>query len=298
MDDLISASLRRLRAFLVVCDTLHIGRAATQLGIAQPALSQQIRGLETALGVQLFHRRKRGIDLTAAGIAYRDEAMKLIASHAAAAEIARRTARGEIGALSIGYVASAMFDGEFPRLLGALREKHPDIAISLREGGIGDIGRAVSAGEIDIALLRAPLLLPPGCIFRVAVRDRLVVALSDRHRYAARTSLSLGDLADEPMIGFNDTSELGIERVIGDLAGDAGIMPRIEWHVSTMTSLLGLAAAGLGYGIVPEGVSRISLPGVCFRPLDQPVWAELWYVWRKENLSPALKSLAALMPQR
>lgn len=290
MDLLVATSLRRLRAFLVVCDTLHMGRAALRLGVAQPALSQQIRSLEDALGVALFHRRKRGIDLTDAGAAYRDEATRLLSLHQAAADIARRAARGELGSLSIGYVTSAMFDRGFRDLLGKFRQAFPDVALALMEGDIESVGNGLSAGDLDIVLTRAPVPLPPGRAHRVAARETLVVALPEKHRCAGDRSVSLTDLTDEPMIGFNDGAGIGIERVIGDLLKGASPSFRVEWRVSAVTSLLGLVSAGLGYGIVPDGLSRLTIPGVCFRPLREEAQAELWYVWRQSHVSTTLGS--------
>lgn len=296
MDQLVSMSLRRLRAFLVVCDTLHIGRAAQHMGIAQPALSQQIRSLEAALGVPLFHRRKRGIDLTEAGAAYREEATRLLAAHKGAAEIARRTARGELGSLSIGYVTSAMFGSHLPALLGRMHAGYPDVRVSLVEGGIADIMAALKAGEIDVAFVRAPLQVPAGHASRVVVVERLMAAIPAGHRHAAKRSLTLAELAEEPMIGFNDAADVGIGRIIADLAARSGVSFRADWRVSAATSLLGLAAAGLGWGFVPDSLAGLPVPGVAFREIEGGIEAPLWVIWRGDPRPPtALRNLLALL---
>ncbi len=296
MDELVTASLRRLRAFLAVCETLHLGRAAEHLGIAQPALSQQIRGLEEGLGVRLFNRRKRGIDLTAAGEAYRIETLKLLRLHAEAADEARRVARGEMGRLAVGYVASAMFEERFPDTLRALHQELPDLRIALREDGISELLRALTGGEFDVVLVRAPVSLPTECRHLPAARQRLVAVLPECHPLSRRASLSVAELAGEPMVGFNDPDDRGIMRVATDLAAAAGRTLDVRWRVSGVTGVLGLAAAGQGFGIVAESSACVALPGVCYRPLsDAGAAAELWYVWRPDRLTPALDHLLAMV---
>lgn len=295
MDELLSLSLRRLRAFLVVAETLHLGRAAERLGIAQPALSQQIRGLEEGLGIRLFHRRKRRIDLTEAGVAYQAEARNLIEIHGASARKVRRIARGELGSLAIGYVPSAMFDDRFPALLRTMTERWPDASLELREGGIADITRAVDVGDIDIALVRAPVPQLADCAYQVASRQRLVAALPADHELARRPSLRVADLKGQSIIGLNDPADLGIMRVVGDIASAAGIELRIGWRVSAMTSVLGLVAGGMGCGIVPEGLMLVQRPGLCFRLLaDEQATAEMWYVWRQDRRSALLDQFLRL----
>src|SRR6202041_2218567 len=101
--------LRHLRYFIAVAEEGHITRAAERLGMQQPPLSQQIRALETELGVQLLRRKPRGVELTAAGRARLDDARPILAhiDHAFAAP--RRTARGEQGRIAVGFTSSAPF---------------------------------------------------------------------------------------------------------------------------------------------------------------------------------------------
>src|SRR5262249_61278404 len=120
--------LRRLRYFIAVGETLHFGRAAERLGIAQPPLSQQIRRLEEELGVRLLQRTSRHVDLTDAGRLFLVEARRTLAQADRAARIARRTGRGKSGRLAIGYMASAELS-VFPKILPAFRKRHPGVQI-------------------------------------------------------------------------------------------------------------------------------------------------------------------------
>ncbi|MBN3808108.1 LysR substrate-binding domain-containing protein [Paraburkholderia sp. Ac-20347] len=297
MDSLLtSASLRRLQVFLAVCETLHMARAAEQLGVAQPALSQQIKGLEEALGVRLFHRRKRGIDLTAAGEAFRAEAQKLLALHGHAIDAVRRTARGELGTLAIGYVASAMFERSFPAQLRAMRETHPNVELELRDENLRTLFAALEAGELDVALVRAPVAAEAPLRHRVHSSQELVVILPKWHALAALEKIPLAKLATEPMVGFPDPDDVGTMRVVTDLAAKAGVKLQPKWKVSDVGSIIGLVAAGLGFGIVPLEIARLAGAEIVARPLaGRGARAELWLVWHEARETPALSRFLAIV---
>jgi DNA-binding transcriptional LysR family regulator len=109
MLEILTMELRHLRYFLAVAEELHFGRAAERLGIAQPPLSQQIKRLESELGVKLFARTKRYVALTAAGSALREMAIRVIAQAEDAIQAAKRAHRGDTGCLNIGFVGSAAY---------------------------------------------------------------------------------------------------------------------------------------------------------------------------------------------
>lgn len=292
-----TTSLRRLAYFLDVCETLHIGKSAERLGIAQPALSQQIKKLETELAVQLFLRRKRGIELTVAGAAYRLEVQRLLAMHAQASEVAQRTARGELGSIHLGYVGSAMFEPEFPSLLKRLRSQYPGVRLALHEQRIEDQLAALQRGELDIAVVRAPgVELGPRQQKRVGSRRPLIVALPNDNPLLAQAAVSIADLAAEPMISFDDPSSLAILQIAHTLAQRAGVQLNVAWRVPEVASILGLVAAGMGYGIVPASIASLAMPTVSFRPLtDEGAYAELWYVWNEDRITPAIQRFLDLL---
>ncbi|MBU9366027.1 LysR family transcriptional regulator [Burkholderia multivorans] len=296
---LTSASLRRLQVFLAGCETLHMARAAEQLGVAQPALSQQIKGLEDALGVRLFNRRKRGIDLTTAGESFRAEAQKLLALHGQAIDIVRRTARGEMGRLAIGYVPSAMFERSFPLQLRAMREQHPNVELILRDGTLVELSRALLAGEIDVALVRAPVPKDLPLRHRVHSTQELTVILPAGHALAALDKIPLARLVAEPMIGFPDPDNVGIMHVVANLAAKAGATLEQKWRVADVGSILGLVAAGVGFGIVPRNFAQLAGPEIVARPLaGRTPRAELWLVWHEEKETPALKRFLAMAARK
>ena len=149
--------LRHLRYFVAVAEERHFGRAAARLHMAQPPLSQQIRQLETELGLQLLRRTTRRVELTAAGEAYLVRARQIIAAVSSAAGEAQRVAAGLQGRLVIGCVGSATYS-LLPQLVRTLRDELPDVEVSVQGEMLApDQVGALLAGRIDLGLLRPPV---------------------------------------------------------------------------------------------------------------------------------------------
>ena len=149
--------LRHLRYFVAVAEELHFHRAATRLHISQPPLSQQIRALERELGVTLLERNRRRVTLTAAGIAFLDDARAILASVERASERALGISRGSLGTLSLGFVGSAMFSPVLPIILREFRGGHPEVELVLRELPTMAQLVALVSGEIDVGVIRGPV---------------------------------------------------------------------------------------------------------------------------------------------
>ena len=140
--------LRHLRYFSAVADELHFGRAAEKLNIAQPPLSQQIKKLETELGVMLFHRTKRRVSLTEAGTVFRTRARVILDAARNAADEAGRIGRGEVGRLSVGFMSTATLN-RLPLVLRAFKERYPDAEIDLVQV-TGWRDRGIRQGDFQI----------------------------------------------------------------------------------------------------------------------------------------------------
>src|SRR5450830_2041185 len=125
--------LRHFRCVLVVANSLHFARAATELGISPPALSKQVQEAEALLGTRLFQRSKRSVALTAAGELFVLEARRALVQLEQAQDVARRAGRGQLGRLEIGSIASAAYSGVLQSQFARFRASHPGIHISARE---------------------------------------------------------------------------------------------------------------------------------------------------------------------
>jgi DNA-binding transcriptional LysR family regulator len=259
--------LRHLRYFRAVAEELHFGRAAERLHIAQPPLSQQIRQLERELGVSLFTRSTRRVDLTAAGAAYLTRAVAVLDAVDDAGQQARRIADGLEGHLVIGCVGSATYS-LLPRLVRALRDELPHLEIGIRGEMLAPTQLdALRAGDVDLALLRPPV---DDAAIRVEVlrRDRLIAALPAEHPLAEGDRLHVGDLRGEDFIAHAGQGRSVMGGLLAAICADAGFAPRIRHEVSETSTLVTLVAAGLGVAVVPAPTADLDLAGVTYRPLE------------------------------
>jgi DNA-binding transcriptional LysR family regulator len=273
--------LRHLRYFVAVAEELHFARAAARLHIAQPPLSQQIKSLETELGVQLFDRSQRRVRLTAAGAAFLIEARRTLASAERAADAARRAARGEIGRLAIGYVASVAYE-LLPAIVRAYRRRAPDVTLALEEMSSAEQSRALAAGSLDLGFVRRPPAIEPGLIGTVVRREPIVLALPRGHALATLRVIRLGDLRQEAFVVFPARPRPSWADVAIDLCRRAGFEPAVAQEAIEMTSALSLVAAGIGVTLVPSSVRAVRRPGVVFRPITPAPMSELVLVRRDE----------------
>src|SRR5262252_716908 len=148
--------VREMRYFMAVAVRLHFGRAAEALHISQPPLSRAIRALEEQLGVTLFARSRRRVELTAEGAHFLGEARRILESVERAAAGVRALAAGEKGRLRIGFVSLADY-GVLPGLLKAYKTAQPGVALALREMLSPQQAAALGAGELDFGLLLPPV---------------------------------------------------------------------------------------------------------------------------------------------
>ena len=261
--------LRHLRYFVGVASELHFGRAAAQLGISQPPLSQQIRMLEAELGVQLFERSSRRVRLTVAGRLFLGEAKATLERADHAINVTRRAASGELGELNIGLSASAIFLPVFAEAITAFRTRYPDVHLDLSERSFAAQREGVAAGTLDIAMIRSGrrLALPAGVTAIPLATDRMYVAMREGHRLAATSdSIDVAELADEPMVHYPYDRE-GFQEDLHRLFGSVGLRPRQVLETHEMSTLLGLVSAGLGITVLPGSLRRLHIDNLHYREI-------------------------------
>lgn len=290
--------LRHLRYFRAVAEELHFGRAAERLLIAQPPLSQQIRQLERELGVTLLTRSTRNVELTPAGREFLGRTVEILAAVDDAVEQARRIADGAEGRLVIGCVGSATYS-LLPRLVRALRKTLPNVDLSVRGEMLAPAQlTALHAGEIDIGLLRPPVV-DPDIAVEVIRTDHLLVALPADHRLSVRDTLEPADLRDEDFISHAGRGRSRMGSVLTALCADAGFTPRIRHEVSETSTLVTLVAAGLGVAVVPEPTAELDIAGVHYRRLlstsTDLVSIDLLVGYLSSNLSPVIGNVLQVL---
>jgi len=255
-----SLILRRIEYFVAVAEELHFGRAAERLHIAQPPLSQQIRKLEADLGLKLFERTTRSVELTEEGRTLYPEALRLLRSAASLRRTVEQVKVGQRGLLRIGFVDSAAYE-LVPRFLHDYRELWPDVELELRHMSSDEQLDALVAGDLDLGVGRAhgdPTLIRT----HVLAEEPLVLAVHSSHRLASAERVKLGDLASERMIGFDRTRSGSLHEELTAMVGRHGVRYSPAVEATEYTTILGLVAAGEGVAIVPSGVRTFRPPGL------------------------------------
>lgn len=276
--------IRHLRYFLAVADSGHMTRAAERLGIQQPPLSQQIKALEKALGVRLFHRHPKGMALSDAGRQFEAEARRLLDDLAAMEQRMQLVAQGERGLLQVGFTSSAAAHAFTPAALRACRRAWPEIELSIREDHAAGITEAVRSGRLHCGLIRVPVSQPDGLSFEVLLREPVLVAVPVDHELARRTpgTLALADLHKEGFILVRQPGAPGLYANLLALCEAQGFRPRIAAEVERMVTSLNLVAAGAGIAVVPASMSGLHPHAVTYLPLldGTPLDAPLTLVHR------------------
>jgi DNA-binding transcriptional LysR family regulator len=284
--------LRSLRYFIIAAEELHVGRAAERLGIAQPALSQQIKSLEARLQVELFERAHRKIELTAPGRLFLREARKLVADADRAIRMVRAGARGMAGELHIGYVGSVIYEPRITCFLRGFLSANPDVQLMMHEGPPQEQMDAIANGTFDVALVRGPVEpVPVGMETRLFSRTRLVVALPTDHALARKSVISSEDLRDERFISLLDPTGIGLAYSLDLFCARAAFTPRIGLQAGGVLSAIGLVGAGFGVTLVPQFSAPAVFPHVVFRDLQDPdAWTEIILVTKLGLSSELAKS--------
>jgi DNA-binding transcriptional LysR family regulator len=283
--------LRHMRYFLAVAEELHFSRAAAKVRIAQPALSQQIRRLEAQIGVELFHRTKRRVELSAAGQALVPFARQALGDVAAGVEAARRAARGEIGSLTVGFIESAA-SAIIPGAVREFRAGHPEVGLTLRELGVDAQVERLRSGALDVGIVRAPVDADELRLQRV-LDEGLVVVAPVGHPLGARRRVHPRSLADEPLVLLAREIVPGLYDQLIALHEEHGIAPSIAQEATSIQAVLGLVAAGLGISLLPASVRSLDRAGVVFVTLAPSPRTSMLVAWRREDRSPLTRAFLA-----
>ncbi|MGV9711893.1 LysR family transcriptional regulator [Gordonia sp. NPDC003424] len=282
---------RVLRYFLVLAEELHFRRAAERLYITSPALSQQIRHLESTLGTELLHRTSRSVELTDKGIELIPLARAMVA---AADEIAvwARTDPGDEKVLRIGYMATGAGDST-QTILRSAEEALTGVDIRLRYVDWGEQTKVIVDGEVDVAFIRDPAPVPDLRKSTVLTEARVVILPVD-HPLAARDSLHFDDIAGERFLPSATGSPEWIDYWLVNPRPD-GSTARLGPPISSVEEMLDYCAAGRGIAITAASVSRFyAHPGVRFVEIVDLPPTHVFLAARKDNTDPLVQRFEEL----
>lgn len=290
-----TVELRHLRYFICVAEEKNIGRAALRLHISQPPLTRQIQQLEDQIGVQLFRRTNRGVELTDAGRVLYDDARAILGMTERAVERSSKAAQGLLGRVDVAIFGSGIF-GAIPRLMRAFRTEHPDVSIFLHNMVKDEQIDALRHGRITLAFNR--LMRPvDGLVSETLLTEPLFVAIPTDSPLAGHTAVPMNALEQVPLVLFPTGARPSFIDRVHDMCRACGYAPVVAQEVGDVVHAVALVATGFGVTLVPRSATSMALPGIVYRPLHHPMGAhvDLCCIYRHDDDSPILRSLLASM---
>ncbi|WP_460753347.1 LysR family transcriptional regulator [Marinomonas epiphytica] len=278
--------IKRLKSFVAVARHQNFSSAAQELHTVQPAISRHVSALEEELGVPLFQRNSRHVEITRAGQQLLVDAERIIHLSQTAKSNALEAHKGTIGELRIGYLSSACLTF-MPLLVQKFRQKCPNVRIHLIEMTVSEQLEAFERKQIDVGFSRPmPETLAMEFSYENIYEDKLVAVLNEHHAMANQPSLSITDLKNESFILFNREQAVGLFDEIIHLCKQADFSPRISSQPLLMQTLLTEVAAGLGIAIAPYCIRKQFSEGCSFvsiRETQKPIFTQLHYQHRAND---------------
>ena len=280
--------LRQIRSFLSIAETLHFGRTAELTHISQPALSLQIRALEEEVGVRLFERNRRKTSLTAAGVAFRNDASAALLQLDQAIRNARLAANGKLGLLRIGFMSGVGAE-IVPNIARQFKDINPEIEFSLLAIPTAHQLQMLQTGSLDIGFLRLPIGEQSALEVLTVHREPFVLVVPSSHKLATRKRVRLGEVSGENFVMNERSYAPGFHDLIFGMLRDAGVVPSVSQTAAELSTLVSLVEAQMGVAILPESAVKHSASPViaCDIVGDLPM-SEIALVCHKRVRTPVV----------
>ncbi len=281
-----------MRYFVALAEEMHFGRAAARLQISQPPLSQMLRRLEGELGVALFRRSSRSVELTEPGRLFLEEARRTLAHAAHSVRVARQAHGGEVGHLEIGFVPAC---GVFPAAVRAFARRFPGVRLTLRHMSSAEQLSSVARGALDAGFVHLPVSRD-GLVVEEIQRNELLVALPSGHALASRRQIPWRALNGQRFVGFPRASAPEAYDVLLTRLRSAGFHPEVVFETDSLLARLRIVAAGFGVSLVPDYAADLPRAGVVLRHLSEPApRVGIGVVHSETRVTPALASFLAVV---
>jgi DNA-binding transcriptional LysR family regulator len=282
--------IRQLKYFIAVAEELNFTRAAGRLHISQPPLTRQIQALEEDLGVALFVRLPRGVELTPAGQTLLNDAHHIRSLMDQSTERAQLAGKGQFGSLDIGVSGSATLD-VVPRLLASYSASHPQVKLMLHPGPTSAQVIALRQGRVSVVFERR-LPEDPDIAAELVCREAVLLLMPENHPLAKLSIVDINKLRGEPMIQpAAPPSQL--THISLKLCQAHGFEPLVSQRCADIMTGAVLSACGKGVMLVPTSMAVLNMPGLVCRPIKSRTKAEftLHCFYLRGNRSPTLESL-------
>lgn len=288
--------VHQLAYFESVSRHLHFTRAAEELNVAQPSVSQQIRKLEQELGTLLFHRMRKQVSLTEAGRTLLPRARTVLQQLEEARAEFQELSGLRRGRLAVGAPPS-VGTHLFPRALAAFSRQHPGIGLTFREAGSRTLVQRLEEGELDLAVVIQPIR-HPALETTPLLEERLLLAVPRAHPLAQRARVSLIEVRDEPFVMLREGAYDLRDQTLA-ACRRAGFEPRIALDGSEMDSLLRFVSEGIGVAILPRMVVEDAdhWGGPAAIPLESPRLRRSLVIARRRDryFSAAAREFASVL---
>lgn len=282
-----------LKYVLAVTEFLNFRHAAIALGVSRSSVSTRIKLLETDLGLTLFERRHRGVQVTYVGRRFAEQVSAGIELLDDAVRTAGAMMSGTEGRLAIG-LHSCIAAGFLADLRQRYRADYPMIEQSVMEGRSSETIALVRNGSLDIAWV-VGAVNAPDCHSRELWAEQMFLAVPATHPLATQAAITWLDLATETfLVRHGGSGPQKFEHIVRRFS-ERQRSPRIHRYDVARDTLLGLVAADDGITLTSEATTHLPFPGVVFRPIaDEPENARFSAVWSPHNRNPALTNLLDL----
>jgi DNA-binding transcriptional LysR family regulator len=279
-------TLRQIRAFLSVAHLKSFTRAASLLHLSQPALTVQIRNLETALGAKLLDRTSRSVEITRLGQELIPALQRTLRDLETAVADIHEAGTGRRGTVRIAALPS--FAGSFlPGVILRSRRENPALSFVVRDAIASRVNAMVGAEEVDLGITGGEVVDPQFEVLQV-VPDRLCLICPQGHPLARKRRVTVAEVADLPLVLTNPGTSV---REVVDAAFLAiGRIPNLACEVTYMMSAVAMVRAGLGFSVLPSSAREVKLErGLRARPIEDPAFSRPASIIKKKGrtLPPA-----------
>lgn len=276
--------IQKLKYFIAVAESLSFTDAATQVGISQSAISQQISELEKLLDAQLIVRTKRPLQLTWAGKVLLKEAYVLVNKSNETFKKIQLAASGVTGYLKVGFLGG--IEKVFlPQAVRDLRNLYPDIYVSLHQYNWAELNEALMKEELDVGFTLSHRLNDfPDLVGRTLRTDVLCVVIHNNHPLAGEKMIDVSDLINEPFVMFTRQADYLLNDLTYKICADHGFTPNIVNQSRDLAALLFMVEAGLGIMIVPGPVREVAGPELRVIELSHTNrYFDVMVAWNRNN---------------